>query len=91
MYLSDVLDNIGNGPITNEIIVSAAIIILSYWSGRWRVAASAASIYEIKPHVPEAYLVSRRSDAREQFAPPSGLLNRYFEFHISANRRSDRY
>lgn len=27
MYLSDVLDNIGNGPITSEIIVSAAIII----------------------------------------------------------------
>lgn len=86
------LDNIDNGPITSEIIVSAAIIILSYWSGRWRVAASAASIYEIKPPRLEAYLalVSRRSYAREQFAPPSGLLNRYFEFHISANRSSDR-
>jgi len=49
-----VLDNIDNGPITDEIIVSVAIIILG--PVQQRVAASAASIYKIKSDVLAAYI-----------------------------------
>jgi hypothetical protein len=37
--------------LQSEIIVSVAVIILGYWSGRWRLATSTASIYEIKRDV----------------------------------------
>lgn len=53
------LDNICNGPITDEVTVSAAIIILGYWSGRWRVACfRGIDLYEIKPDVLAAHNIS---------------------------------
>lgn len=87
------LDNIGNSPITGRDYSLSGnnyprLLV------RWRVAAaSAASIYEIKPDSPPlpllflslSFSVETRRRSHVRATLPSRLLYRYFEFHINAN------